>query len=264
MNRKNIIYAGRLFILLLIISYVLDKVIYYGINHIAKEVYSGQSVGKFNQYIGIKDSLDFIVYGNSRANHHINPSLITERGFNMGFDGQKIAFSATLLKLLPTKKQTLLFHIDPESAVDDDYMADDLSSLKVMYNKNEKVKKEIDRYKKLNPLQRFYWCISYNGIMFGIIKNYLSPNYEHTNYNGYDPLQVNRSQKTSQLGVNERNLNNNCEKRLLRLNPVYKSYLFDLREFCAINEKQIIFLLLLNFLIVVNQIIYFLRMKCEK
>ncbi|SHJ38359.1 hypothetical protein SAMN04488513_104133 [Pseudozobellia thermophila] len=223
------------------VSYVVDKVVYYGIRQMESSVYTGQSVGKFNQYLSIKDSLDFIVFGSSRANHHINPSLISENGYNMGMDGQKIAFSATLCKLLPKREQTILFHIDPENAVDDLYMAEDLSSLKSMYYKNKIVQKEMNKYKKLNPLQQIYWCISYNGILFGIIKNYLKPNYNYTTYNGYDPLQVNNSSNRNVLKLDKKEIQVGCKKKGYTLNPIYKAYLTDLKEFSKKNKKQLIF-----------------------
>ncbi|CAM4229479.1 SGNH/GDSL hydrolase family protein [Zobellia roscoffensis] len=240
MSRKNITYTSALLVLFMIVSYVVDKVVYHMIDQMGEEVYTGQSVGKFNQYLSIKDSLDLIVFGSSRANHHINPSLITEKSYNMGIDGQKIAFSATLLKLLPKNEQIVLFHIDPENVVDDNYQADDLSSLKVMYNKNSIVRKEINRYKKLNSIQRFYWCISYNGILFGVMKNYFKPNYDYTEYNGYDPLSSKALQPS--ILLNKSKLGDNCEEnRDYRLNPIYKSYLADLKKFSKANGKKIIF-----------------------
>ncbi|MDO6807527.1 hypothetical protein Q4603_02855 [Zobellia galactanivorans] len=241
MNRKNVIFLSRILILFLMVSYVTDKLVYFGIRQIENGVYTGQSVGKLNQYLSIKDSLDFIVFGSSRANHHINPSLISENGYNMGMDGQKIAFSATLFKLLPNRKQTVLFHIDPENAVDDLYKADDLGSLKAMYYKNEIVRNEIDKYKKMNPLQKFYWCISYNGILFGVIKNYLKPNYNYTTYNGYDPLRVNNSSNRNVLELKEGEMQMECAKREYTLNPIYRAYLLDLKGFSEKNGKRLIF-----------------------
>ena len=241
MNRKNILHISKILLLFLSISYLIDKVVYFGLRKLENEVFTGQSVGKFNHYLAIKDSLDLVVFGSSRANHHVNPSLITKKGYNMGFDGQKIAFSAAILKLLSKNKQTILFHIDPENAVDNSYSAEDLSSLRVLYNKNEIIKEEIDKYSKINPLQKFYWSISYNGIVFGIIKNYLTPKYEHNSYNGFDPLPVNEIQMNQNYETIEKTIDEECKITLLKLNPVYQSYLADIREFCFMNDKKIIF-----------------------
>lgn len=111
MKKKYLIYLCRLLVLFILVSYVMDKVVYFGIRQIESKVYTGQSVGKFNQYLSIKDSLNFIVFGSSRANHHINPSLISENGYNMGMDGQKIAFSARFLSYCPKKGNKQFYFI---------------------------------------------------------------------------------------------------------------------------------------------------------
>lgn len=125
--------------------------------------------------------------------------------------------------------------------MDEEYQADDLGSLKALYYKSETVKKEMDIYDKLNPLQKFYWCISYNGTLFGILKNYLRPNYNYMTYNGYDPLKVNTSSNQHLVELKRRAKQMDCKKEGYKLNPIYRAYLLELKEFSKKNGKRVIF-----------------------
>ena len=53
MNKETFKYFVRTTILLLLISYVLDKVIYISIVQFDKQVFSGQNVGKVNHYLSV-------------------------------------------------------------------------------------------------------------------------------------------------------------------------------------------------------------------
>ena len=66
----------QLFLALIIVFVVSDRLIYYGLNTIDKSVFSGQVTGKANQFLQIKDSVDLLVFGSSRANHHVNNLFI--------------------------------------------------------------------------------------------------------------------------------------------------------------------------------------------
>ena len=172
MSFNSIKYIIKTFILILIISFLADKIVFFVLNKISDEVYTGQSIGKLNQYLQKKDMLEFIVFGSSRANHNINPIKISENSFNMGMDGRKLAYSASLIKLLPNKKkQTILLHIDPENAFNQNYLGNDILALSSKYNRNTIIKQEIDKLKQNNFLQNFYWSLSYNQKVLGILKN---------------------------------------------------------------------------------------------
>jgi len=204
-------------------------------------VLSGQTTGKLNQYLQIKDSLDFIVFGSSRANHNIDPQVISENSFNAGVDGQKIAFSGALVKILSNKKQTLLFHIDPAYATDSTYEGEDLKSLKIQYNKNKIIKNEIDRLDMANPLQNFYWCVAYSGKVLGIIKNYFKPNYDYRTYSGFDPIVVGDVQQAIfEKRVEHRKIDS-CARKSYKMNPIYNFYLDELKAFSTENKKTLIF-----------------------
>ena len=232
-------YFIKVIVLILICSYLMDKITFVLLNSISDKVYSGQSIGKLNQFLEIKDDLDFIVVGSSRANHHVDVEKIAYNSFNMGLDGTKMAYASTLIKTLPNNKQVILMHISPETAFSKSYSGEDIESLKSKYNRNTSIKNEIDHLEKNNPLQRFYWSLGYTGSILGMIKNRFSPNYDHINYKGYDPLTVSKEQKKTLQTILNRNILKPCEQNLV-LNPVYEYYLKDLKGFCEKNQKRLI------------------------
>jgi|TARA_B110000908_G_C10243411_1_gene447383 hypothetical protein len=242
MSFNSIKYIIKTFILILIISFLADKIVFFVLNKISDEVYTGQSIGKLNQYLQKKDMLEFIVFGSSRANHNINPIKISENSFNMGMDGRKLAYSASLIKLLPNKKkQTILLHIDPENAFNQNYLGNDILALSSKYNRNTIIKQEIDKLKQNNFLQNFYWSLSYNQKVLGILKNYLKPNYDYKTYLGYDPIYVSEQQKIIFQNILKIDNNKmNCKNNLV-LNDIYNNYMDELNEFCRKNNKTLIF-----------------------
>jgi hypothetical protein len=238
-SSKNI---TKTLILIFVISVLSDRIFFSVFNKISDEVFTGQTIGKLNQYLQNKDTLDLIVFGSSRANHHVNPIKILKNSFNMGMDGRKIAYSATLIKLLPrNKKQIILLHIDPESAFSQDYLGNDIMGLSSKYNRNDIIKHEMDKLKQNNLLQNLYWSISYNRSVIGILKNYFIPNYDFTTYFGYDPIYVSENQKKIFSKILQRDKKiSDCQDSFI-LNKIYNDYIDELIEFCNENNKILIF-----------------------
>ncbi|HMT00080.1 MAG TPA: hypothetical protein PKA12_15105 [Saprospiraceae bacterium] len=239
MGRDNLLYLLKVLGLVLVMSYVVDKIIFLAFNQISDKVYTGQSIGKLNQFLKLKDSLDWIVLGSSRANHTIDPSQLTPRSYNMGLDGRQIAYSAALIKLLPTQKdQTILLQVDPLSAVSPAYDGSDLKALNTKYNRNETIRTEINRMGQDNRFQLFFWSLSYNGMVMGILKNYLRPGYDHHTYLGYDPIYpTDQQQKIFQTILN-RKKEVPCGSPTI--NPIYQKTLEELAIYCKNHRKKLI------------------------
>ncbi|GAL64916.1 hypothetical protein [Algibacter lectus] len=240
--KSNIVsYIIKTIILILIISFTFDKVVFLIFNHISDKVFTGQTVGKLNQYLEVKENLDFIVFGSSRANHNVNPIEISTNSFNMGVDGRKLAYSATLIKLLPIKKkQTILLQIDTENAFNESYAGNDIKALSIKYNRNPIIKKEINQLNKSNILQNFYWSLSYNSAILGVLKNYLKPKYNYKIYFGYDPIYTTQNQKKIFSHILKKTKKDvNCINKF-KLNKIYANYLTDLTKFCNENNKTLI------------------------
>ena len=240
MSKSNFTYILKTLVSFFIISYLADKIVFFTINGVSDKVYTGRGVGKLNQYLKIKDDLDFVVFGSSRANHHINTNLISENSFNMGVNGRKLAFSSILIKLLPKqKKQTILLQIDPSNAFSENYFGRDVDALLVQYNRNEIIAKEIDKLNQNNILQNFYWSLSYNGTIIKLLKNYLSPNYNYKNYSGYDPIYpTKKQQQIFKLKVEQKKTMNCLDEYIM--NDIYNNLLDDLKLFCNNNNKSLL------------------------
>lgn len=241
MTKESLKHLIKTIFLILLFSIIIDKIVFLALNKISDNVFSGQALGKLNHYLKIKNEIDFIVFGSSRANHSVNPIEINKNSFNMGVDGTKIAYSTALLKLLPKQKeQIILFHIDPENVFDDNYQGDDIKGLITKFNRNEIIKNEIIKLNKNNNLQDFYWSLSYNGKVLGILKNYFKPNYKYQSYSGFDPIKVTEVQRRIFKNIlkNERNIQYPKE---LTLNKIYNNSLDEIKLFCLDNNKKIIF-----------------------
>jgi len=241
MNIASLKYIIKTIVLILVISFLADKIIFFVLNKISDKVFTGQSIGKLNHYLQIKDEVDFIIFGSSRANHNINPIRLSEKSFNMGMDGRKMAYSASLIKLLPKqKKQFILLHIDPEIAFSQNYTGFDIQALNSKYNRNKIIKNEIDKLEQNNLFQNYYWCLGYNSYVLGIVKNYFFPNYNYKTYFGYDPIFVNENQRKifkNILQKDEKEIN--CQNKFI-LNEIYDLYLDELKVFCEENNKTFI------------------------
>lgn len=197
MNKEATFKFFRIIALIIIISYALDRTVFYSFNKISDNVKTGQAIGKLNHFLSIKDSVDFIVFGNSRANRHIDVSSFNSNSFNMGMDGVGIAYNSALIgTLLNTHKQIVLVHLDTKNFFDKDYDGSDITSLKTKYRRNASITKALEESGQLSILQKFYRTINYNGNTIGILKNYLRPSYNFRNYNGYDPITITESQTT--------------------------------------------------------------------
>jgi len=240
MSKSSLSYLIQIFLFVIILTYIVDKVIYLSINQISKQVYTGQTVGKLNHYLKQKDDLNFIVFGSSRANHHIDPVKIETKSFNMGMDGTKIVYSNTLIKLLPkNKKQTVLLHISPKNSVSTNYKGEDVINLSTLFHQQDIVKNEIKKYNQNKLIQDIFWCQIYNNSALGIIKNYFIPNYNYKSYFGFDPIFVSEEQHKIFNLVLDKWEPQNCNQTF-KLNQVYMSSLKELKKFCEENNKTLI------------------------
>jgi len=200
---KRIIFIIlNIFILFIIVdrscTFVLDK--------ISEHVYAGQGVGKVNHFLKIKNEKELIIFGSSRANHHIDNIKLDSSSFNAGIDGKKIGFIAGLISCL-SNKTNIIVHIDPEEMSNPNYVGEDCKSLNSLYKRNADVRKFIDfNFPSESWILRVVNSYGYNGKVWSIFKNSIRPKYDYTKYTGFDPLVPTQSQKNI--------FNNMMEKRL--------------------------------------------------
>ncbi len=241
MTSKNFISFIKILGVFFLISIMMDRMVYWSLNSISDKVYSGQGIGKLNHYFKIKDSLDLIVFGSSRANRHFVINELSNNGFNIGVDGRKIAYPATLVELLPEKKkQTVIFNVDISYMIDSTYQGEDVDALMTYYDRNKIVKNNIDRLGYNNPFQKVYSTISYNGYVVSILYNFLFPKYDYKKYDGYDPNFINPEQQEKLKKTILSEKPSDCPKRLT-INAVTREDLARIAKFCNENNKRLIF-----------------------
>ncbi|WP_299122838.1 hypothetical protein [uncultured Winogradskyella sp.] len=197
MNKEITKKFLKIVVLTLLISYGLDKLVFFSLNKISDKVMTGQSIGKLNQFLSVKDTTAFLVFGNSRANRHIDVDMVGHKGYNMGIDGTGIAYNSALINTLTeNKKQFILVHIDTKNFFDTDYEGADIRGLKTKYQRDTNITTALEKSGQLSVLQQFYYSMNYNGNAIGIIKNYFKPSYNYKTYNGYDPISVSADQES--------------------------------------------------------------------
>ena len=231
----------KLALIILITISLLDKVVFFTLQSIEKKVLTGEGVGKLNHFDLVKDTTKYIVFGNSRANHHINPEVFGKSAFNIGVGGRKMAFSATLIQTLPkNKKQYVLLQIDPVYVFDTKYEGSDIDALYIKYHQNDIIKKHIDDLKRNNIFSYFFWSIDYNGMLFSILSNRLKPKYDYRKYKGYDPIE-NNSQQKEMFIKRLKDLNNPtiCQSPCIA-SKLERKYLKEIKDFCENNNKVLL------------------------
>ncbi len=235
---KKLLY---IIVLIIFISYGLDKIVFFSLNKISDKVLSGQAIGKLNQFLSKKENADFIVFGSSRANHHIDVDKFSTNGFNIGVDGTGIAYSSTLINTLPINKQQLVIvHMDINNFFGEYYDGSDIRALKSKYHRDFEITQALEKSGQISVLQKFYYSMNYNGNALGIIKNYFKPNYDNKNYNGYDPLEVSGSQEVMRDVILRKNKHEekDCEESL-KINTIGLDYLKSIKAFAEKSPNKI-------------------------
>ena len=232
----------KVVLLTVVISYAVDKLVFFGLNAISDKAMTGQAIGKLNHFLSIKDSTDILVFGNSRANHHIDIDFLGENGYNMGVDATGIAYSSTLINTLSKdKKQHIIVHLDTKNFFDSTYAGEDIRGLKTKFNRDESITEALNNSGQISVMQHFYNCMNYNGKSIGILKNFFKPNYDYKSYNGYDPLVISESKAAARDAVLAREDAINCLDNY-EINEVALDYLKSIKAYAEKSEKSFVFI----------------------
>jgi len=241
MTKAHIIHIIKILTFIIVLSFIVDKIVYFTVTKISDNVFSGQAVGKLNQYLTIKDTTKTIVFGSSRANHHIDIRKLTQSSYNIGIDGKFVAYSSILIKLLPKDKaQNIILHLDPNVGFRPQYSREEIKSLMVKYHRNDIIKDELIKAEKNTVFQKFYWCIDYNGSVLGILKNAVFPKYNSDGYYGFDPLVLTQTEIDVFQKLLARNDQISTCRDEVKINQTYLSYLEEIIAFCKANNKNLI------------------------
>ena len=234
----------KLFLLLGVLFFVTDRLVCTGIRSIDKKVLTGQSGGKVNQFLSLKDSVNILVFGSSRASHHVDTKVLDTFSYNMGVDGTRVGYSAALISSLSKKEQIVLVHIDPSAIYNPEYSGDDILGLLNVSGRNKNISNFIrDVYPEEIYLSKIFNCYVYNGKVLGLFKNYLMPKYNHEDYYGYDPIYPNQEQKQIFQKLIDKTdfseLVNGSDTKTP--NPLVDRFISGIKEKCIENKSKLIF-----------------------
>jgi len=231
----------KLAIIIVVVLFILDKVVFFILLSIDKKVLTGEGVGKLNHFNLVKDTTEYVVFGNSRANHHVNPEVFGKSSFNIGVGGRKMAFSATLIQTLPKqKKQYVLLQIDPVYVFDTKYDGSDIDALYVKYHQNKIIKHKIDDLNRNNDFSSFFWSLDYNGMLFSLFLNRFKPKYDYRTHKGYDPIENTPQQKEMFLKRLKKIDKNRIYPNSYRASKLEIKYLNEIKVFCTKNNKVLV------------------------
>jgi hypothetical protein len=234
----------RLFIILVLLFFAADRLVYTLIRQIDENVFTGQSGGKVNQFLSLKDSVTTLVFGSSRALHHVDTKQIDSNSYNIGVDGTRIGYSAALISSLHKKEQNILVHIDPSAIYNIDYNADDMLGLLNVAKRNKEIGdfiKEI--YPKEIYLSKIFNCYVYNGKILGLVKNYFVKSNYSNDYYGYDPIVPSKEQKEIFKKLIAKTDFDTFEYQNIYEypNPLVEKLIISIQEKCKENNSNLIF-----------------------
>ena len=234
----------KLFLLLILLFFAADRIVYSGIRSIDKKVFTGQSGGKVNHFLSLKDSVNLLVFGSSRALHHLDSKVLDTLSYNIGVDGTRIGYSAALISSLNKKEQIILVHIDPSAIYNSEYKGDDILSLLNVARRNENMSNFIsDVYPEEIYLSKIFNCYVYNGKVLGLIKNYLLTSYNYKDYSGYDPISPSQEQKQIfKKLIDKTDFSEFKYNSISNLpSPLVDKFISKIKEKCQKNKSKLIF-----------------------
>lgn len=240
MKKKSI----TLFLFILISLLICDRLVYITLHGIEENVYTGQSVGKANQFNSVKDSVDLLVLGSSRAARHVDPESFSIPGYNMGMDGTHLGYATALISTLKKEGQLVLVHVDHHEVYDIDYEGDDMLSL---LNESKDSDAMEDFIKKYYPeeiyLSNLSNCYVYNGKVLGMLKNAFLGKNTGSRSNGFSPLVPTKNQKeTFEAILEESGITQRIDiQEPVEVNHRFESFVDFAIEVAAKNHSSLIF-----------------------
>ncbi|XLS30790.1 hypothetical protein ACJD0Z_08140 [Flavobacteriaceae bacterium M23B6Z8] len=232
--------------LLILIGYLItDRIVFAGLRYMDKNVYTGQTSGKVNQFLELKDSVQTLVFGSSRANHHVDILELDASGFNMGVDATKVAYATALIETLNKKNQYIFVHIDQNSLLDpgNTYEGKDCLGLINLADREEGIQSVLhDLYPEELILSHISKSYVYNGKALGFFKNYFQPSYNYKEYHGYDPLIPSKMQQKVFLELWRKEGKDSIGyENIVGINPLTASLIDRVKQKCIQNNSSLVF-----------------------
>lgn len=234
----------KLFLLILLVFFLADRAIFFALKQLNGTIYTGLGVGKINTFFKEKDSVDLLVFGSSRAAHHVNLDSFEISSYNMGRDASKIAFTGALISTLKKKGQVILVHIDHEWLYDQAYDGSDVLRLQFNALLNDDIYEYFNKYYQeeliLSQISNAYAC---NGKTLSIIKNTFSAGFDYSANKGYEPMFPSKRQQLifkKSLEIDTTSINEGIHKPLI-INSKFKDLLDAITKTAETNNSKLVF-----------------------
>lgn len=178
----------RLIVLLLLFVFLIDRIV----GFIAEEVYRQtppRDIGALYHVINQENTYEQLVLGSSRALHGVIPELLTNRSFNLGWDGTAIDMHLAILKVLESKKKlpkTILLNLDEKMVFDMGVEYVGIEKLSSLYSESDWVREQINKQSKYNSFLYLLKTYQFNG-KIGTLLN-PTDRFKNDSNEGFRPL----------------------------------------------------------------------------
>jgi hypothetical protein len=208
------------------------------LDHFYSKMKTGQTGGKINYYLSLKDSIDLLVMGNSRALYQIIPDSFNMPAFNLSHAGMSQSFQTGLLSVLEENKklpEIIALHIEPQEFTGVTHNLD-IQNLKYYYGKDSIVTAYISQLSHFEKLKFTFGLYRYNGRLITLSKNYLQTLLYGASGNGYEAITHSERDSVNTLYSSKKQLDHLEEK----FNYDQLGYLMTFINICKRNDVTLI------------------------
>ncbi len=226
------------FILLCMIGVVaVDRSLGLLFDYLHSKIRTGQTGGKINHYINMRDTPSLVIMGNSRSLYQIIPDSLSQNSFNLSHAGMGPAFQLGLLNILSQQGKlpaAIVLHIEPEDFFGPHYNRD-IQNLKHYYGKDSIV---TDLINKISPHEKYKYLFKlyrYNGRAITLVKNLIQSSYLTIELKGYEIVRPAKNDSVNTLHSQKYEI-----AKDLTVNQTQLALLKDFMELCAKKKVKLI------------------------
>lgn len=232
----------RLIVFLLLSVFLIDRVA----GFLLKKVHTQKpprSVGALYHVINQEKPYEQLVIGSSRALHGVVPELLTQRSFNLGWEGTAIDMHLAVLKVLESKKKlpkVILLNLDEKMVFDTGVEYVGIEELSVLYDDNDWISEQIDKQSKYNSFLYLLKTYKFNGKMGALFNP--ADRFQNNSTSGYAPLNSKSRDAERMETLIKRKLSKPVisDESWSYLNPLFVLNFMELIDLVKTNDIELI------------------------
>ena len=238
---KWIKYLVITFVLLFLMDKILGSILF----QLKSNTYVGQSGGKINDFTENFQYANILAVGDSRCAHHVDPTILGKKTYNLSHNGMSLIFHTGLIdELLSANKNikidTLILNVSlKELTYPTKNHFNDIQFLKFYHGKNKWITKHINQIKEYEKYKFIFSTYSYNGDFSTTLLNSLFKKKSSNFLNGFTP---NPESPRDSINVawQLKRTNNKLVTDNFYVSKINQNYLLHISEIC--NKKGIKFI----------------------